>query len=181
MKNQMNLKSTLQALIALAVLFATHPTFTETRCSIPHAIHPEITQAATPSLPTNADAGANDQSKPDNSAYAAPQIISTVKPGFPEEAKRTHGVNANVIVTLYVEIDGKPSGVRVIRTIYFDRQGNTSTQSGSSDLTKALEKSAVDAVNRYKFKPARRKDGTPVRAQVNLAVNYQVFQPSTLH
>ena len=86
---------------------------------------------------------------------SAPVLIHTVPPKYPESAlkARQGGI---VRVNLWVEKNGNPSHVRVVRGLGMD-----------------LDESAITAVRQYKFKPAM-KNGIPVLVEVNLEVSYQV-------
>ena len=67
----------------------------------------------------------------------------------------------------YIETDGTPSNVRAVRT--------TVDQGKNSDdplIALALADNAVDTVKRYRFKPAK-KDGNPVRVELNVTVNFR--------
>jgi outer membrane biosynthesis protein TonB len=155
----MRVKSTLQILIAATSVFTIPP-------SLAVAIQSSSNQS-------NSSAESPDHPNPD--AISPPQIVFSVEPDFPESVRKRRPPHAHVLVVLYVETDGTPSSVKAIRTDYFHVNGQPDTRPVDPDVTRALENSAVNAVSQYRFKPARRKDGTPVRAQMNITVDFQLL------
>jgi len=87
---------------------------------------------------------------------SAPQLIYSVEPEFSEEARKAK-VAGNVLVNLWVDTNGLPSHVHVIRGVGM-----------------GLEEKAVEAVRQYKFKPAM-ENGKPVLVELNVEVNFQIF------
>lgn len=87
---------------------------------------------------------------------SAPVLIFSVEPEFSEEARKAK-VAGNVLVNLYVDTNGNPSHVRVIRGVGM-----------------GLDEKAVEAVRQYKFKPAM-ENGKPVLVELNVEVNFQIF------
>jgi protein TonB len=87
---------------------------------------------------------------------SAPIPISMPDPEFSEEARKAK-VQGNVLVYLWVDQQGRPTHVRVIRGIGM-----------------GLDEKAMEAVRQYKFKPAM-KDGKPVTVEMNVEVNFQIF------
>ena len=87
---------------------------------------------------------------------SAPQLIFSVEPEFSEEARKAK-VAGNVLVNLYVDQNGNPSHVRVIRGVGM-----------------GLDEKAVEAVRQYRFKPAM-ENGKPVLVELNVEVNFQIF------
>jgi protein TonB len=87
---------------------------------------------------------------------SAPVPISMPDPEFSEEARKAK-VAGNVLVYLWVDQNGNPTHVRVIRGIGM-----------------GLDEKAMEAVRQYKFKPAR-KNGQPVTVEMNVEVNFQIF------
>ena len=86
----------------------------------------------------------------------APQVIYQVEPEFSEEARKAK-VAGNVLVNLWVDTNGNPSHVHVIRGVGM-----------------GLDEKAVEAVKQYKFKPAM-ENGKPVLVELNIEVNFQIF------
>ncbi len=87
---------------------------------------------------------------------SAPVLIFSVEPEFSEEARKAK-VAGNVLVNLYVDQNGNPSHVRVIRGVGM-----------------GLDEKAVEAVRQYKFRPAM-ENGKPVLVELNVEVNFQIF------
>ena len=87
---------------------------------------------------------------------SAPQVIFQVEPEFSEEARKAK-VAGNVLVNLWVDTNGNPSHVHVIRGVGM-----------------GLDEKAVEAVKQYRFKPAM-ENGKPVLVELNVEVNFQIF------
>lgn len=87
---------------------------------------------------------------------SAPVLIYSVEPEFSEEARKAK-VAGNVLVNLWVDTNGNPSHVHVIRGVGM-----------------GLDEKAVEAVKQYKFKPAM-ENGKPVLVELNVEVNFQIF------
>jgi TonB family protein len=110
--------------------------------------------AASASAQHSRDAGANGLYRIGGDV-SAPVLVHQVAPKYPESARKAK-IGGNVLVNMWVDVNGNPSHIRVIRGLGMD-----------------LDESAVTAVRQYKFKPAM-KNGTPVLVEVNLEVNYQI-------
>ena len=87
---------------------------------------------------------------------SAPVLIYSVEPEFSEEARKAK-VAGNVLVNLWVDTNGNPSHVKVIRGVGM-----------------GLDEKALEAVRQYKFKPAM-ENGKPVLVELNVEVNFQIF------
>jgi periplasmic protein TonB len=87
---------------------------------------------------------------------SAPVLTYSVEPEFSEEARKAK-VAGNVLVNLWVDTNGNPTHVRVIRGVGM-----------------GLDEKAVEAVRQYKFKPAM-ENGKPVLVELNVEVNFQIF------
>jgi protein TonB len=85
-----------------------------------------------------------------------PVVLYKPDPEFSEEARKAK-FSGNVLVYLYIEPDGTPSHVRVVRGVGM-----------------GLDQKALEAVRKYRFKPAM-KDGKPVRADLYVEVNFQIL------
>ncbi len=85
-----------------------------------------------------------------------PSVLYSVDPEFSEEARKAK-FSGNVLVDLIVDENGQPSHVRVARGVGM-----------------GLDEKAVEAVRQYKFKPAT-KDGKPVKVELSIDVNFQIF------
>ncbi len=85
-----------------------------------------------------------------------PIVLYQVEPEFSEEARKAK-FSGNVEVYLWVDADGKPSHIRVVRGVGM-----------------GLDEKAVEAVRQYRFKPAM-KDGKPVQVDLYVDVNFQIL------
>lgn len=85
-----------------------------------------------------------------------PQVIYSVEPEFSEEARKAK-VAGNVLVGLWIDQNGIPSHVHVVRGIGM-----------------GLDQKAVEAVKQWRFKPAM-ENGKPVLVELNIEVNFQIF------
>lgn len=86
----------------------------------------------------------------------APSVIFSVEPEFSEEARKAK-FSGNVQVYLWVDEQGNPSHVKVVRGVGM-----------------GLDEKAVEAVRQYKFKPAM-QNGKPVKVDLYIDVNFQIF------
>jgi protein TonB len=87
---------------------------------------------------------------------SAPQLIYQVDADFSEEARKAK-FSGNVVVNLWVDQNGLPSHVHVVRGVGM-----------------GLDEKAVEAVRQYKFKPAM-ENGKPVTVEMNVEVNFQIY------
>ncbi len=85
-----------------------------------------------------------------------PVVLYQVEPEFSEEARKAK-FSGNVEVYLWVDTDGKPSHIKVVRGVGM-----------------GLDEKAVEAVRQYRFKPAM-KDGKPVQVDLYVDVNFQIL------
>ena len=87
---------------------------------------------------------------------SAPELTYKVDPTFTAESRKAK-FNGIVLVNFIVDANGKPQNVHVLRGVGM-----------------GLDEKAVDAVKKYKFKPAL-EAGKPVPVELNVEVNFQVF------
>ena len=85
-----------------------------------------------------------------------PVPLFTPEPEFSDEARKAK-FSGNVQVYLWVDEQGNPSHVKVARGVGL-----------------GLDEKAVEAVRQYKFKPAR-QNGKPVKVDMYIDVNFQIF------
>ena len=85
-----------------------------------------------------------------------PVVLFAPEPEFSEEARKAK-FSGNVEVYLWVDETGSPSHIRVVRGVGM-----------------GLDEKAIEAVRQYKFKPAM-KDGKPVKVDLYIDVNFQIF------
>ncbi len=87
---------------------------------------------------------------------SAPVVLFAPEPEFSEEARKAK-VSGDVTVYLQVDINGRPTHVRVQRGIGL-----------------GLDEKALEAVRQYKFKPAF-ENGHPVTVEMNVVVNFNIY------
>jgi protein TonB len=88
---------------------------------------------------------------------SAPIPLNNVEAEFSDEARRAkyQGV---VLVSVIVDAQGNPQDPRVVRA-----------------LGMGLDEKALEAVRKYRFKPAMRDGRTPVAVMVNVEVNFHLY------
>jgi TonB family protein len=87
---------------------------------------------------------------------SAPVVLSNVSPTYTAKARESK-ISGKVLINLWVDPQGKPYNVRVVRS-----------------LDKGLDDNAIAAVKQYRFKPAL-QDGKPVTVALNLEVKFEIF------
>jgi protein TonB len=88
---------------------------------------------------------------------SAPQPLLTPEAEFSDEARRAK-YQGEVMITLIVDAQGNPINPRVVRP-----------------LGMGLDEKALEAVRKYKFKPALRDGKTPVPVLITIAVNFRLY------
>jgi TonB family protein len=90
-------------------------------------------------------------------AVSAPVALNTVEAEFSDEARRAkyQGV---CLISLIVDAQGNPQNPRVIRT-----------------LGMGLDEKALEAVRKYKFRPAMKDGRTPVPVMITVEVNFRLY------
>jgi len=93
-------------------------------------------------------------SLPGVAAYQPPVLLNSVIPAYPEGA-RSRGIEGQVVLRFVVDQSGgvEPD-VQVVTSLPM------------------LDQAAIDAVRRWRFSPARDRDGNPVRVQVNVPLQF---------
>lgn len=88
---------------------------------------------------------------------SAPVPLNTVEAEFSDEARRAkyQGV---CLISLIVDAQGNPQNPRVIRA-----------------LGMGLDEKALEAVRKYKFKPAMKDGKTPVPVMITVEVNFRLY------
>jgi TonB family protein len=88
---------------------------------------------------------------------SAPVALNSVEAEFSDEARRAkyQGV---CLISLIVDAQGNPQNPRVIRT-----------------LGMGLDEKALEAVRKYKFKPAMKDGKTPVPVMITVEVNFRLY------
>jgi protein TonB len=86
---------------------------------------------------------------------AAPQVIHSIEPEFTPEARQAN-FQGSVSIRLIVDSEGNPQNIRVAR-----------------HLGMGLDEQAIEAVKKYKFKPAMYQ-GHPVSVQIVIDVDFHL-------
>jgi protein TonB len=94
--------------------------------------------------------------KPGIGGVSNPVPIVTPEAEFSEEARRAK-YQGSCMVTIIVDAHGYPQNPRIVRA-----------------LGMGLDEKALDAVRRYRFKPAI-KDGKPVPVMITVEVNFRLY------
>jgi TonB family protein len=88
---------------------------------------------------------------------AAPKLIYGPDPEFSDEARRAK-YQGIVIVSVIVDAQGNPQNPRVVRP-----------------LGMGLDEKALEAIRKYKFKPALEDGKTPVPVMINISVDFHLY------
>jgi TonB family protein len=86
--------------------------------------------------------------------YEPPRKIKDVRPFYSALALKAK-VTGNVAMDAVIGLDGRPTCVRVLRSVPL------------------LDQAAIDAVSRWEFTPARR-NGVPIPTRVSMEVNFAI-------
>jgi periplasmic protein TonB len=88
---------------------------------------------------------------------SAPQPLNSVEAEFSDEARRAkyQGV---CLISIIVDVHGNPVDPHVVRP-----------------LGMGLDEKALEAVRKYRFKPAMKRDGTPVPVMITVEVNFRLY------
>ncbi|MDT8071216.1 MAG: energy transducer TonB [Terriglobia bacterium] len=90
-------------------------------------------------------------------SVSPPQVIKAPDPQYSKEALKKK-IEGTVVLWVVIGPDGVPKDVRVQRSLGY-----------------GLDQEAIEAVKKWKFKPAKLK-GQPVTVQVNVEVNFRLYQ-----
>jgi hypothetical protein len=119
------------------------------------------------SASTNSDDAKNSQDVPPSSDVvaifevgkdiSAPKLVKFTEAVYPESKDGQHlRVNANCLLGFVVDTTGMPQDIHTVRCTNL-----------------AFEKNSTNAVSTYRFKPARRSDGTPVAVKIAVEVKFR--------
>jgi TonB family protein len=86
---------------------------------------------------------------------SAPVVLYSPNAEFSDDARRAK-YSGVCIISMIVDADGMPQNLRIVKP-----------------LDHGLSEKAIEAVSRYRFKPAM-KDGKPVPVMVNVEVNFRL-------
>jgi hypothetical protein len=104
----------------------------------------------------------------------APELVQTVSPVYPEEARKSH-VQAVVMLSLVVDKKGAPRDVVAIEPTKLE--GRAVKRMSKPKLAKFRDmfaKSAVEAARKWQFAPAKTLEGKPVAAKVRVPVGFKI-------
>jgi len=123
-----------------------------------------VTELALPLPLTGGAEGAGSEAPPpavvplapaDGGAVEPAEITSKVDPAYPDAARRAN-VSGTVVLAVTIDADGRVTGVDVVR-----------------GLPMGLTESAVGAVRRWQYKPARGKQG-PVASRKEVRIEFRL-------
>ena len=86
-----------------------------------------------------------------------PVIIRQTEAVYSDKARKER-LQGACLISLIVDAHGMPQNLHLIRS-----------------LEPGLDQNALDAVRRYRFKPAMRKDGTPAPAIITVEVDFHLY------
>ena len=86
----------------------------------------------------------------------APVPLNHIEPEFSDEARRERH-QGECVISMIIDAQGNPQNPRVV-----------------SGLGMGLDEKALEAVLKYRFKPAK-KDGKPVPVRISVMVNFRLF------
>jgi TonB family protein len=128
--------------------------------SIPnHSVEvaPKPLPEVTPS-PNAGPAYLSDVSHETTGSISPPVPIYQPEAEFSNQARHA-GFNGTCVVALIVDAQGNPQNVHIIKS-----------------LTPDLDQKAIEAVNKYRFRPARKKDGTPVATKITVEIDFHLYR-----
>jgi protein TonB len=114
------------------------------------------TTASRPQKPVGTGPKGSATGGPGTLVRASPNYLRNPPPAYPAESKRA-GEEGVVLLAVHVDQQGRPASVRVRRSSGFSR----------------LDRAAVTAVHRWRFKPAK-VAGMPVASEVEVPVRFQL-------
>jgi len=88
----------------------------------------------------------------------APKPLTSPEANYTKEARKA-GITGICVVSLIVDAQGMPQNPRIIKSLY-----------------PGLDQSAIDAILRYRFKPAMKNGVEPVPVQITVEVNFQLYE-----
>ena len=92
--------------------------------------------------------------KPMPKSFEEPKVLKRIEPDYPAEA-RAAGVGGAVVLETEIREDGSIGTIRVVRPLGY-----------------GLDEAAIEAVKRWKFKPAR-QDGKPISVIYGVTLNFK--------
>jgi TonB family protein len=119
-------------------------------------LSPSPTESTNPALKT-APSGVGKATPGNPYANISPPLaLSTPGPDM-SDLVRDHNFTGVCIITLFVDTDGRPENIRIRKSVRPD-----------------LDQRAIEAVSKYRFKPARTKDGSPIPVMISVYVDFRL-------
>jgi TonB family protein len=88
---------------------------------------------------------------------SAPVALNSVEAAYTDEAKRKK-IQGVCLIRVIVDSQGKPQNALVIRPLGY-----------------GLDEMAIEAVHKYRFKPAMKEGGVPVPVMITVEVNFRLY------
>jgi hypothetical protein len=86
-----------------------------------------------------------------------PELLNKVEAEFSDEARSKH-INGACFISLIVDAMGNPQNLRIIHC-----------------TDSSFEESSLDAVAKYRFRPATTQEGKPVPVKLSVEINYHLY------
>jgi TonB family protein len=96
-----------------------------------------------------------------------PNLVFAPDPEFTDKARRKR-LGGTVVLSLTVDVAGKPQDVRVSRSLAED------VSKKLKSIALGLDENAVNAVKQYRFEPAEFR-GKPVPVETTVEVQYRIY------
>jgi len=122
----------------------------------PYNDYPQEVLFATEQLPFSPGSQAPDRVKQVGGSVSAPVPIISPQAEYSDEGRKKN-INGLCLVTLYVDAYGLPQRLKVVRS-----------------LEPTMDQKALEAVDRYRFKPALRNKMEPVPVMITIEVNFRL-------
>jgi TonB family protein len=116
-----------------------------------------VRQAEEPQTLHSSVSTAGQQALKVGTGITPPRVVFSPDPFYEEEARRV-GYQGRVVLWTVLDEQGKILDLRIARP-----------------LGMGLDERAIEAVRRWRFEPAK-KDGVPVRIQLNIEVNFHLWR-----
>ncbi len=124
----------------------------------PEPEEPTTTESGEVGDPDGVEGGKEDgNGGQDGVAVQLPYVTYKVEPNYPSDA-RSNNQEGTVTLKVLIETNGRPVEAQII---------------GSSGVA-SLDASALKAIYRWRFSPAKNNKGKPVRCYVNIPVSFRL-------
>jgi len=108
------------------------------------------------------DAATQEKSTSRSAVVTPPVVVYKVPPEYPEGMRRS-GIEGFVLLGIVVTKDGVPQDIRVLKSLHPD-----------------FDQKAIEAVQRWKFRPSLR-DGNPIPRAATVQVNFAILDEKGQH